>query len=90
MTRPFSAALIATALFAGGSRQFPIYDNLFYKGKPDTVRGGLIVSNILYENLIWPREQNENVLPDRAAYEALARAHDISTLKHLCNRCSTF
>jgi len=56
-------------------RSFPIYDNLFYKGKPDTLREGLVLSNILYEGLIWPHGQKFGVLPDRSVFEALVRAH---------------
>jgi len=54
---------------------FPIYDNLFYRGKPDTAREGLVLSNILYEGLIWPYGQKFGVLPDRSAFEAIVRAH---------------
>ena len=57
------------------ARAFPIYDNLFYKGKPDTLQEGLILSNILYEGLIWPHGPKIGVLPDRNAFEALVRAH---------------
>ena len=36
-------------------RSFPVYDNMFYIGKPDTEQYGLIPSNIIDEGHIWPR-----------------------------------
>ncbi len=58
---------------AGPDEAFPIYDNMYYKGKPDTTRTGLIASNIVYENKIWPNKQDVGTLPDRVAYESLVR-----------------
>jgi len=55
-------------------RAFPIYDNMFYKGKPNTAIQGLIASNILYENRIWPNRQDIGVLPDRETFQSLVRA----------------
>ncbi len=49
---------------AGGERGFPIYDNVFCKGKPDTSMNGLIASNILYENKIWPNKQDMGDQPE--------------------------
>src|ERR1700730_6631943 len=63
------------AAVAKGGRSFTIYDNLFYRGKPNTVQEGLIASNILYEDRIWPRGENSSVLPERGAFETLVRAH---------------
>lgn len=57
----------------GEEKSFPIYDNMYYKGKPNTARAGLIASNILYENKIWPNKQDYGILPDRSAFEALVR-----------------
>lgn len=54
-------------------KAFPIYDNMYYKGKPNTARAGLIPSNILYENKIWPNQQDFGVLPDRNSFESLVR-----------------
>lgn len=60
---------------SSNERHLPIYDNLFYKGKPETFQDGLILSNILYEGLIWPKGQKFGVLPDRSVFETLVRAH---------------
>ncbi len=59
------------------SRQaaFPIYDNMAYVGKPDTIHDGLVVSNILYDSEIWPQGKNYGVLPSRLEFEALVRQH---------------
>ena len=43
-------------------RSFPVYDNMFYIGKPDTKQYGLIPSNIIDEGHIWPHGQNYGVL----------------------------
>ena len=60
---------------AQGERSFSVYDNLFYRQKPNTAQEGLVVSNILYEGDIWPHGQNYGVLPSRSAFEATVRAH---------------
>jgi hypothetical protein len=60
---------------AGDKRSFPIYDNLFYRGKPDTSREGLVAANILYENKIWPPGEAFGVLPSRNAFQAIVRLH---------------
>jgi hypothetical protein len=39
-------------------RSFPVYDNMFYIGKPDTEQYGLIPSNIIDDGHIWPHGQN--------------------------------
>lgn len=74
----FAVLLLSTAGFcaswpADGQRTFPIYDNMYYKGKPDTSPYGLAPSNILYENKIWPNKRDVGVLPDRLAFESLVR-----------------
>jgi len=56
-------------------RSFPVYDNMFYIGKPDTKQYGLIASNIIDEGLIWPHGQNYGVLPGRSAFDAIVAAH---------------
>ena len=61
-----------------GKQAFSLYDNMFYKGKPDTAGDGLIASNILYENQIWPKRQNMAVLPKREEFEALVRQAIVS------------
>jgi hypothetical protein len=53
---------------------FPIYDNMFYKRKPDTAMSGLIPSNILYEDKIWPSHQGAGTLPNHDTFLALVRA----------------
>ncbi|MGB7848825.1 MAG: hypothetical protein WBL63_24650 [Candidatus Acidiferrum sp.] len=57
-----------------GKQDFPIYDSMFYKGKPDTKPDGLIASNILYEKKIWPNRQNAGTLPNQEEFKALVRA----------------
>jgi hypothetical protein len=56
-------------------RSFPVYDNMFYIGKPDTKKYGLIPSNIIDEGHIWPHGQNYGVLPSRSAFDAIVAAH---------------
>jgi hypothetical protein len=66
-----------TAAFPGaqsGRQAFPIYDNMFYKGKPDTKADGLVASNMLYGDKIWPNRHNAVALPNREEYKALVRA----------------
>ncbi len=48
-----------------GEHAFKIYDNMFYRGKPNTAPEGMVVSNILYEDLIWPHDKNYGKLPSR-------------------------
>lgn len=70
----FLAAIAALSLAQTSGNVFPIYDNMFYKGKPDTAAFGLIPSNILYENKIWPNPHDVGTLPDRNAFQSLVRA----------------
>jgi hypothetical protein len=60
---------------AGERHFFPVYDNMFYRGKPDTTKNGLVASNIVYEDLIWPHDKNYGVLPSRTTFNAVIRAH---------------
>jgi hypothetical protein len=60
---------------AEGERPFPVYDNMFYRQKPNTAQEGLLASNILYEGDIWPHGLNYGVLPSRNSFEATVRAH---------------
>jgi len=60
---------------AEGRRPFMIYDNMFYRGKPNTTSAGLVASNIIYENKIWPNEQDIGTLPNHNAFTALVRSH---------------
>jgi hypothetical protein len=46
-------------------RAFRVYDNMFYRGKPDMTKDGLVVANILYENKIWPGGRHVGELPER-------------------------
>jgi hypothetical protein len=64
-----AAMPLREAAVAKGGRSFTIYDTLFYRGKPNTVQEGLIVSDILYEDRIWPRGENSSVLPERSSFE---------------------
>src|SRR5215470_6892650 len=73
------AALLAAVFMAApacaANAPFALYDNMFYPGKPDTTRDGFVVSNILYEGVIWPHKINYGVLPDRRYFEKLVREH---------------
>jgi hypothetical protein len=69
-----AAAFIAIPTLADNA-PFALYDNMYYKGKPNTTADGFVVSNILYEAVIWPHKVNYGTLPDRSAYEAMVRAH---------------
>ncbi len=60
---------------AQGRTAFMVYDNMFYRGKPNTTAAGFIESNILYENKIWLNDQDYGRLPNRAAFAALVRLH---------------
>lgn len=57
-------------------KPFPVYDNMFFRGKLDATGDGLIISNILYEGSIWPHHKNEGKLQDRNAYRKLVRSHN--------------
>jgi len=71
---PLILATGAVLLLAEGPKKsFAIYDNMFYKSKPDTAPSGLIPSNILYEDKIWPGHQGAGLLPNRETFEALVR-----------------
>lgn len=60
------------------NKGFTIYDNMEYKGKPDTANDGLIRSNILYEQQIWPKKEDMGILPKREDFEALVRANSVN------------
>jgi len=70
---PVLAASAVLLVAEEPNKPFPVYDNMFYKGKPDTAPSGLIASNILYEDKIWPNHQAAGFLPDREPFEALVR-----------------
>ena len=57
-------------------RTFPVYDNMFYIGKPDTTKYGLIPSNIIDDAHIWPHGQNYGALPSRGVFDALVAANN--------------
>lgn len=59
-------------------KPFSMYDNMFYKEKPDTTQAGLIPSNVIYENKIWPNHQVFGMLPDHDAFLALVRSTNIN------------
>src|SRR5260370_39725714 len=61
---------------AQGERSFTVYDNLFYRQKPNTAQEELVASNILYEGDIWPHGQNYDILPSLSAFETLLPAHN--------------
>jgi hypothetical protein len=57
---------------------FPVYDNMFYSGQPETATAGLVKCNILYQIAIWPKGRDMSVLPDKAAYQQLVRQHSVN------------
>jgi hypothetical protein len=75
------AALACAALLSGmspdraGARPFPVYDNMFFADKPATDAHGIVASNIIYGEHIWPQFRNYGVLPRREAYESVVAAH---------------
>ncbi len=76
------AAMLTPAQQATGDvpvySPFVVYDNMFFRGKPDTTSAGLVLSNILYEGSIWPHRAGEGKLPKRSTYEALVRSHSVN------------
>jgi hypothetical protein len=60
---------------AQGESLLPVYDNMFYRQKPNMEQEGFVASNILYEGDIWPHGQNYGGLPSRNTFEATVRAH---------------
>jgi hypothetical protein len=67
-------ALCSIFLTAQESRKsFPVYDNMFYKGKPAMAQYGLMPSNILYENRVWPNPRDVGTLPNREAFSAMVQ-----------------
>jgi hypothetical protein len=70
-----AAAHPSESSVAANSRSFQIYDNMFYREKPDTSREGLIAANILYENKIWPSVEAFGVLPSRNGFQTIVRLH---------------
>jgi hypothetical protein len=56
-------------------RDFIVFDNMLYRGKPDTSTAGLAPANIVYEAWIWPHDKDYGLLPDHAAFDAIIRAH---------------
>jgi hypothetical protein len=60
---------------ANTRRSFTVYDNIFYRGKPNTAAEGLVPSNILYEAVIWPHNKNYGEPPPREAFASMVREH---------------
>lgn len=76
----FTTLALAILFFSGlavaqARTPFMVYDNMFYRGKPNTTAAGLVVSNIIYENKIWPDEKDYGRLPNRTTFVGLVRAH---------------
>jgi len=72
----FAAATPVTRTFTAQPTSFVVFDNMFYSGKPSTSPYGLIQSNVVYENKIWPdangtTQADEQTLPTRAAFDTL-------------------
>ena len=57
---------------------FLVYDNFFYKGRPDVDPVGMIQANIIYKGAIWPNKLDEESLPDSATFQAVVRAHSVN------------
>jgi hypothetical protein len=56
-------------------RPFVVFDNMLYRGKPDTTTAGLRPASILYEGWIWPRGEPFGVLPERSAFVNILHEH---------------
>jgi hypothetical protein len=61
------------ALLIAGGRRFVVYDNMYYRGMPNTTPFGLVRSNIVYENKIWPHKRDVGGLPTRFAFDSTVR-----------------
>jgi hypothetical protein len=73
-----TALLLPLLLCAATGRSFPVFDNMFFRGKPSTAADGLILSNIVYQDAIWPHDRGYGTLLPRPAFEALVRANVIN------------
>src|SRR5580693_3190094 len=73
-----TALLLPLLLCAAAGRSFPVFDNMFFRGKPPTDADGLTLSNIVYQDTIWPHDRGYGTLPPRPAFEAVVRANDLN------------
>jgi hypothetical protein len=55
-------------------KQFLVFDNMQYVGKPHTWRDGLHHVNLLSEAQIWPGLKNYGTLPTQSAFATLVRS----------------
>ena len=62
-------ATLTIAPACAANAPFALFDNMFYRGKPDTAKDGFVASNILYESVIWPHKVNYGVLPDQGEFD---------------------
>jgi hypothetical protein len=73
------AATLAAATAGGaGLSRFPVFDNMFFKNKPDTAPYGLSASNLVYAAAIWPGGRNYGALPPRRTFEAIVAANSVN------------
>ena len=71
------AAHAQTKSLPSASPSFAVFDNFFYKGRPQTDPPGMVRANILYEGMIWPGRVGYGTLPDAATFQAAVRAHNL-------------
>lgn len=83
----FNFAFVILLVFAGSivaqtgtaqtskpaAKPFVVFDNMFYSGKPDLVRDGLIPSSVIYDRAAWKRAIVAGRLPDEASFKEQVR-----------------
>lgn len=51
---------------------------MLYKEKPDTTKAGLIPSDVIYEDKLWPNHRQVGTLPDHQTFLARVRATNVN------------
>lgn len=82
MKFPAILMLVGAALLGIGAlslaertgKSFALFDNMPYKGKPDTAKDGFVASYTLYEDKYWPNKRDPGTVPNRETFEAVVRA----------------
>jgi hypothetical protein len=57
------------------AKPFAVFDNMFYAGKPDLSRTGLIRSSVIYNRLEWKTAIAAGQFPDEAAFKEDVKKH---------------
>ncbi|HLK16051.1 MAG TPA: hypothetical protein VKT78_14690 [Fimbriimonadaceae bacterium] len=66
-------ALIAFIALPGES-SFRVFDNMFYRGMPNSADAGMTRVDILYSAVIWPKGADKEALPDKGEFQRKVRA----------------